>query len=299
MSTSKIKGIIVPIVTPLSESGELDSKSLKKLIDYFIKSGVHGIWASGTTGEFANLTLEQRFQSIEKTIKYANNKIPIIANIACAGTQDSIDFGKKVADLNPTGIACTPPFYYLNTQSEIIDHYQNISDELKSQLWVYNIPSTVKNVILPSTTLQLGMEKTVIGIKDSSGSLENIANLSISVNTNNVDMNIFIGSTFLTALTEGILVDGVIPGLGNLIPKTFVKAWENGLLQKKSEMQLLQNEMTKAVRIMNLGENGISCIKAGLYYLGILNSDQMTKPFKTLSQTEKQKIKSLISALST
>ena len=70
MSFSKIKGIIVPIVTPLSKSRDLDTKSLKKLIDYFVKSGVHGIWASGTTGEFANLTKKQRLQSIEKIIEY-------------------------------------------------------------------------------------------------------------------------------------------------------------------------------------------------------------------------------------
>ena len=93
----------------------------------------------------------------------------------------------------PTPIAATPPFYYLNNQKEILDHYQYISDELNTQLWVYNIPSTVKNEILPSTTLKLAKEEIAIGIKDSSGMLENIANLSISVKRSNVKMNLFIG----------------------------------------------------------------------------------------------------------
>ena len=301
MSFSKIKGIIVPIITPLSTSGDLDTKSLKKLVDYFIKSGVHGIWASGTTGEFANLTQEQRFQSIEKVIEYSNNKVPVIANIACAGTQESIDFGKKIVNLKPAGIACTPPFYYLNNQNEIFDHYQYLSDELNTQLWVYNIPSTVKNEILPSTSLCLAKAQTVIGIKDSSGSLENIANLSISVKRDNVKMNLFIGSTFMTALTEGILVDGVIPGLGNLIPKSFVKAWESGLSGKDANVKTYQDEIAKASRIMNLGAtksvSAIACIKAGLKHLGIIESDEMTKPFETLSNNEKEKMTSLINDL--
>ena len=301
MSSSKIKGIIVPIITPLSPSGDLDTKSLKKLVDYFIQSGVHGIWASGTTGEFANLTQEQRLQSIEKVIEYSNNKIPVIANIACSGTQESIDFGKKIVGLNPAGIACTPPFYYLNNQSEIFNHYQYISDKLNTQLWVYNIPSTVKNEILPSTTLRLAKEQTIIGIKDSSGSLENIANLSISVKSNNVKMNLFIGSTFMTSLTEGILVDGVIPGLGNLIPKSFAKAWENGLSQEYAPVKKYQDEIVKATTIMNFGKNesvnGIACIKAGLKHLRIIESDKMTNPFETLSNNEKEKMRSLINDL--
>jgi len=302
MSYSEIKGVIVPIITPLSKSGDLDTKSLKKLVDYLIKSGAHGIWASGTTGEFANLTKKQRLHSIEKIIEYVDNKIPVIANIACAGTQESIDFGKSIVNLNPTGIATTPPFYYLNNQKEIFDHYQYISDELNTQLWVYNIPSTVKNEILPNTTLKLAKEKTIIGIKDSGGILENIANLSISVKRSNIKMNLFIGSNFMTTLTEGILVDGVIPGLANLIPNSFAKAWESGLSQKDSGLKKYHDEIVKGTTIINLGKNQsvspIACIKAGLMHWRVIESDKMTKPFETLNDDEKQKMRNLINDLS-
>ena len=160
-----IRGIVVPIITPLKPDESLDKSSLRSLVRYLLNNGVHGLWVSGTTGEFANLDNKTRLETMEIVTDEVNGKVPIIANISCPSTETSIKLGQSAKNFNFSGLACTPPYYYDCSQEEILDHYRYISSELGSNIWVYNIPQNVKSTVNPISVAALAEENLIEGIQ--------------------------------------------------------------------------------------------------------------------------------------
>ena len=294
MKTNKgFKGIVVPILTPLRPNGKVDDNSLRNLVNYLIENGVHGIWVSGTTGEFAHLSDSERIHSMEVVVDVVGSRVPVIGNISCGGTDLSIDMGLAVKDLGLDGLALTPPFYYPTSQDELINHYKKASDKLGSPLWVYNIPQTVKTPVNPETVLTLAMDNVVIGIKDSSGQGESLAQLNTLCQQNQIKLYNFIGSAFRVSRTRGVGVDGSIPGLANLVPKIYSKAFEAGqtgieqTIQKYDSLILASNKISLFAQKGSPYRRTFASMKAALKLMDIIEYDSMSMPFEPLSHEEK------------
>ena len=228
MINGQFKGVVVPSVTPLTPDEKIDTASLRRLVNYLIDQGAHGIWAAGTTGEFAALRDDQRLLAIEKTVAEVNGRVPVIGNVSAAGTQAAIEMARALAESGLDGIAATPPYYYLYDQGEIADHFRAISDAVSQPLWVYNIPITVKLTVEPATIADLAAEGTVVGVKDSSGQGEAFAELVSRCRMNGAQMYRFLGSVYRTTVTNCLGAHGTIPGGGNIAARALSKAWEAG-----------------------------------------------------------------------
>lgn len=181
MSNAEFKGVIVPTATPLTPDEAVDVGSLRRLVRFLINSGVHGIWAAGTTGEFGALEDDQRLLAIETIVAEVNGQVPVIANVSGPGTGIAIKLARSLQESGVDGIAATPPYYYNYDQGELISHYRSIHECSSIPLWVYNIPSTVKINVEPTTIAQLAAEGTIVGMKDSTGLGENLAQLVVCV----------------------------------------------------------------------------------------------------------------------
>ena len=81
MANDRIRGVMVPAITPLTPDERVDTKSLRRVVNYLIDSGVHGIWAAGTTGEFAALADDQRLTAIETVVDEVAGRVPVVANV--------------------------------------------------------------------------------------------------------------------------------------------------------------------------------------------------------------------------
>ena len=128
MPDQKIRGVIVPILTPLNSDETVDTQSLRRLVNYLIDNGVHGIWASGTTGEFASLSNQQRLISMETVVDEVAGRVAVIGNVSGSSTQLSLQLALEVQEMGLDGVAVTPPYYYPHAQDELLDHYRYISD---------------------------------------------------------------------------------------------------------------------------------------------------------------------------
>ena len=117
--------------------------------------------------------------SIETVVDEVAGRVPIIGNISCPSTELSLKLALAVQEMGMDGVAVTPPYYYANAQDELLDHYRYISDRSGLPLWVYNIPQTVKIAVSPSTIFTLASEGAVVGVKDSSGAGELLAELNV------------------------------------------------------------------------------------------------------------------------
>ncbi|MDP7578495.1 MAG: dihydrodipicolinate synthase family protein [SAR202 cluster bacterium] len=302
MTSAQFKGVIVPILTPLTKDGEVDTGSLRRLVNYQLENKVHGIWAGGTTGEFAALTNKQRLLCIEVIRDEVAGRVPIIANISEPSTQLGVNFGQQIKGMELDGVAATPPYYYPCAQDELLEHYRYTRDSVGMPLWVYNIPVTVKSTVDPATVACLAGEGTVVGIKDSSGAGELLAELNFLSQREGFALWRFLGSVFRTTTTNSLGAHGVIPGLANLVPALFVKAWEAGETGDDSSQQYLE-KIVVASKIMKLAKAGgpnassFSGMKAALNHIGILDYDTVSRPLRPLAEEEKLQIPDILNEL--
>jgi 4-hydroxy-tetrahydrodipicolinate synthase len=292
--TDKIfKGVVVPTVTPLTPDEKVDTRSLRRLINYLIDSGVHGIWAAGTTGEFAALEDEQRLIAIETTVEEVNGRVPVIGNVSGAATKVAVNLARALAETGLDGVAATPPYYYNHDQGELIDHFRAISGAASQPLWIYNFPAMTKLTMEPATIATLAADGTVVGMKDSSGAGEALAELVVLCEQNNIEMYRFIGSIYRTTTTKGVGAHGVIPGGSNLAAASLSKAWEAG---EAGDETAAAEHLSKAIATQKIsklakagGRNAASAsgVKSALKIMGIIDYDTVTSPMRSLTEEEK------------
>ena len=303
MADKEIRGVIVPILTPLNNDETVDVPSLRRLVNYLIDSGAHGIWVSGTTGEFANLSDEQRLISIETVVDEVAGRVPIIGNVSGASTQLSLNMALAVQEMGLDGVAVTPPYYYPNAQDELLDHYRYISDRSGLPLWVYNIPSTVKTAVAPSTVATLASEGAVVGIKDSSGAGELLAELNILCEQGDLKLMRFLGTVFRITVAGGVGVDGVIPGLANLAANASARGWEAGEAGDAATVRECNAKLLIAGKIATLAKGGganaasFAAMKSALKMMGVLDNDTVSRPLRPLTEDEKKGIPAILEDL--
>ena len=300
MAGKDIRGVIVPILTPLNSDESVDTSSMRRLVNYLLDNGAHGIWVSGTTGEFANLTNKQRLISVETVVDEVAGRVPIIGNISCPSTQLSLELALAVQEMALDGIAVTPPYYYNNAQDELLDHYRYISDRSGLPLWVYNIPPTVKTIVEPNTIATLAAEGALVGVKDSSGSGEPFAQLNVLCEQGNLNLLRFLGTVSRITTSTALGADGVIPAIANLAASASARGWEAGEAGDMETVKECNAKLIAASKIAQLAKGGgpnaaaFSGMKSALKHMGILDSDTVSRPLRALTEEEKKGIPAIL-----
>ena len=303
MTEKEIKGVIVPILTPLKSDETVDVASLRRLVNYLIDNGVHGIWVSGTTGEFANLSDSERLASMDVVVDEVNGRVPIIGNVSGASTKISIDLALEVREMGMDGIAVTPPYYYPCAQDEILDHYRHISTRVGAPLWVYNIPQTVKTAVAPGVVATLAAEGAVVGVKDSSGAGELLAELNIRCEQGDISLLRFLGTAFRITTARSVGVQGVIPGIANLIPAAASAGWEAGEAGDAIGVRKSNATIIAAQKISQLAQGGgansasFAGMKSALKQMRIIDDDTVSRPLRPLTGEEKEGIPAILQEL--
>ena len=303
MTNRDIKGVIVPMLTPLNPDETVDIGSLRRLVNHLIDSGVHGIWASGTTGEFANLPDSERIKGIEAAVDEVAGRVPVIGNISSTSTKMSVELAREVSEIGLDGIALTPPYYYPDSQDELIDHYRHVHDRVGLPLWVYNIPQTVKTAVDPGTISTLAAEGTVVGVKDSSGAGELLAHLNILCDQGEISLLRFLGTVFRITSASAVGVNGVIPGIANLVPNVCARGWEAGeagdadAVRECNAMLMTAQKVGAVARGGGANAASFGGMKAALKQMGIIDHDTTSRPFRPLTDEEKEQIPPILEEL--
>lgn len=167
-------GSIVALITPFRHDGEVDYVSLKKLVDFHVEAGTDAIVSVGTTGESATLSIEEHVKVVERTVEYAQERIPVIAGTGANATHEALTFARL---LNNTGIAAclsVTPYYNKPTQEGMYLHYKAISEETDTPQILYNVPGRTGVDLQPETVAHLSEIKTIVGVKDATGDLSRV-----------------------------------------------------------------------------------------------------------------------------
>ena len=163
------RGIIPPLITPLTPEGRVNEKALRKLIDHLIDGGVHGIFAVGTTGEFYGFSAEEKREIFQATVDGVQGRVPVYAGTGAITTRECIALTRAAEESGVDAVSVLTPMFISPSQKELVRHYRAIAGSTRLPIILYNnLPKTGVN-ITPETVEQLAEVENIVGIKDSSG----------------------------------------------------------------------------------------------------------------------------------
>ena len=287
-------GIIPPILTPIEPDGQVDLRSLFRLTRWLIREGVHGIWACGTTGEFPCFDAGER-EHVVGTCVEAAGEVPVIANVSDCSTRLAIEHGRRALRAGADAVALTPPYYYSNSQDELMAHYRAVREAVDAPLFVYNIPSTVKVKVEVETIVGLAEEGTVIGVKDSQNDLDFARTLSQTAEERGAALRLFLGTRSLIDAAMFVGAHGAIPGIANVVPRACVAAYEASARGDWLAAAAAQRRVTAAFRLTKIaGGSGPSAsmggMKAALKAIGVIDHAYVAAPLRTPTADEEERV---------
>lgn len=261
----KPQGILPALVTPFTDDGKkVNEEALRSLVARCIELGVSGVVPCGTTGEFVNLTIEERKRVIDVVIDEVNGKVAVVAGTGASGTDQAIEMTKYAKDAGADAALIVTPYYLKPTDRGIYEHYDAIASQVDLPIILYNIPQ-VTGLPLPWQMVEdLAQIPNIVAVKDSSGQLSFILAVLEKVRDK---INVLCGhdEVVVGALAAGC--SGAILASANFMPDIWVRLYnaiQKGDLQTARE---LQYKVQKIARI--IAKSGPVGTKEALNMMGL------------------------------
>jgi 4-hydroxy-tetrahydrodipicolinate synthase len=161
------KGSIVALVTPFTQRGEIDFKSVDRLVDFHLENGTDGLVVAGTTGESATLSRQEFSSLLSRVIEKCESRIPVLAGTGSASTHAAVEQTLTAGKLGADGALIVTPYYNKPTQAGLKAHFLTIADASGIPIVLYNVPSRTAVDLLPSTVVPLSAHDRIVGIKEA------------------------------------------------------------------------------------------------------------------------------------
>lgn len=168
--SSRISGSLVALVTPFSE-GRVDEATLRRLVDWHVEQGTHGIVPVGTTGESPTLDAGEHRRVVEIVVEQVAGRIPVIAGAGSNNTREALEFDRHAAECGADAVLHVTAYYNRPSQRGIIAHFEALDAQGGPPIIVYNIPSRAVVDITVETMARLASLGRVAGVKDSTGDI--------------------------------------------------------------------------------------------------------------------------------
>jgi 4-hydroxy-tetrahydrodipicolinate synthase len=168
------KGAITAIVTPF-KNGQFDEAAYRELIELQIKGGIHGIVPCGTTGESPTLSHAEHKRVVETCIDQVKKRVVVIAGSGSNNTAEALELTQHAQAAGADAALMITPYYNKPTQEGLYQHYKTVASQTKIPIVVYNVPSRTSVNLLPETVARLMDFPTIMGIKEATGDLKQVA----------------------------------------------------------------------------------------------------------------------------
>lgn len=213
-------GVHVAIVTPFDQENEIDYGKLREHADWLIENGVHGLIPSGSVGEYASLTNQERGKVVETLIDVANGRVPVAVGTGAPSTREVIHWANFAKESGAKGLMSLPPINYRPTRGEVIAHYKELS-KVGLPIIAYNNPHDYAVDLTPDLLAEIGQFDNIVAVKEFSGDLRRIPAI-----LDQTDLEVLVGVDDLSM--EGLIAGatGWIAGLTNALPKESVRLYD-------------------------------------------------------------------------
>jgi 4-hydroxy-tetrahydrodipicolinate synthase len=220
-----LTGIIPPIVTPVDEHEDVDTRGLKEVVQYVMEGGVHGILVNASNGEFYAFDFENQKKSIETVIENVNKRIPVYAGTTAITTRDALRLTKMAESAGADALSVLTPMFIQPTEDELYDHFATIAASTRLPVLLYNNPGKTKNSISPRLLRRLSEIDNICGIKNTATDFS-VTMKYIESTSQREDFAVFGGIDYYIYATLCHGGVGSVAGTANVAPRLVVDIYE-------------------------------------------------------------------------
>ncbi|MFJ9125007.1 dihydrodipicolinate synthase family protein [Streptomyces sp. NPDC102340] len=288
------RGVVPPLVTPLTAEGEVDVASVRRLAEHLIGAGVHGLFMLGSSGETAYLTDAQRRTALEAAVDAAAGRVPVLAGVIETTTARVLERAQDAVKAGADALVATAPFYTRTHPTEIAIHFRRLRSGADLPLFAYDIPVAVHSKLGRDTILELAADGTLAGLKDSSGDEGSLRRLLAPLRAAAPTFSVFTGAELTVdgALLAG--VDGVVPGLGNVDAHGYVRLYEAARAGDWDAARTEQNRLAALFAITDAGDpavmggssSALGAFKAAVHLQGVIDCPATAAPQIPLGEAQ-------------
>jgi len=254
------------LVTPFRTDGSLDEAALRRLVRRQIDAGVDFLVPCGTTGESPTLTHEEHLRVVEITIELAKGKAPVLAGAGGYNTAEVISLAHELARLGADGILSVTPYYNKPTQEGLFQHYRAIAQAVSLPIVLYSVQGRTGVNIEPATVKRLAQIKNIIGIKEASG---NVSQMAAILNAVPEDFIVVSGDDAITLPLIALGGRGVISVVSNEIPAEMSQLTRLALQGDFGGARAIHRRYQPLMEI-NFVESNPMPVKAAMAEMGLL-----------------------------
>ncbi|MGW2328341.1 dihydrodipicolinate synthase family protein [Streptomyces sp. NPDC001700] len=218
--SSQLSGVLTALASPFAPDGQIDEKTLRRLVDRSVDGGVDGVVACGSTGEFAAMNGAERRQVVETVIDQVAGRVPVIAQTGALSTKEAVALSRHAQSAGASVLMVVAPYYEPLTLEETLRYLRTVADAVDIPIMLYNLPAATGVPLPPETVGQLAREvENIQYIKDTSADMAQAGQL---IHRYGDVISTFIGwdSLLLQAISEGAA--GIMAGTANVIPAELV-----------------------------------------------------------------------------
>jgi len=225
------------MLTPINPDESPNPDGIGELVDYVLRGGVHGLFVVGTHGEAYALTPEEREQVVSAYVREAAGRVPVLAGVGAVTTRAALSNLRAAERGGADGVSVVAPFFISPSQDELYAHFRAIADATDLPVLLYNLPGRTHVSIAPQTVARLAEIDNIVGVKDSSGDLNNTVDyLRLTPD----DFAVMNGNDGLICAALSAGANGAVAATANIVPGLLVSIYDSvqaGNLQAAWEAQ--------------------------------------------------------------
>jgi 4-hydroxy-tetrahydrodipicolinate synthase len=245
----KPEGVYVAMLTPFSDDGSISEGELRRIVDFLVESGVHGLFPLSTVGESIHMTHDERARMIEIVVDQNRGRVHVTPGVGSSHPGDAIQLAKRAKELGCDGVVVAPPYFFPLSHGMMEKYFETIADAVEIPIILYNIPLFTQPLSY-DVVERLSRRKNIVGIKDSSGSMVDFLHFMDKTQRAGSDFHLLTGreETLLPCVIMG--AKGCVTGTSGILPEIMVGIYQACKKGKYDEARALQTSILPLIRAM-------------------------------------------------
>ena len=286
---NQLKGCGTAMVTPFRRDESIDEAAFRRFVEFQITGGVDFLVACGTTGESVTMSETEQARVVELSLQFAAGRVPVVAGAGGYNTREVIEKVHRYEKLGVDAILSVTPYYNKPTQEGLFQHYRAIAAATKLPIILYSVQGRAGVNLEPATVARLAEIENIIGIKEASGNISQIAEIASLVSD---DFKIFAGDDSVVLPVAALGGVGVISVASNLLPRLVSDLCRASVENRLDEARRLNRQLTPIFKVMFIESNPIP-VKAALAMTGMIE-EVYRLPMTPISQPNRVKLEQVL-----
>lgn len=261
-----IQGCGTALVTPFDEDMSVDFACFEKLVERQVQEGIHFVVPCGTTGESVTLSSEEQLQVIRTTKSVVDGRVPVMAGVGGNNTAEVLRKLRAVEALGVDAILSVTPYYNKPSQEGLVAHYQAIAGATSLPVVLYSVAGRTGVNIEPDTILRLAEIPNIVGVKEASGNIAQIARICATAPP---DFAVYAGDDAVTIPVVALGGRGVISVAGNEIPREMAQLAQLALEGRLAEARTLFAKYLPLMEVNFIDSNPVP-VKTAMAWMNLL-----------------------------